>query len=94
VVTSLVALVLVSSVSAQIMAGPRVYARMAADGYLSRSLMMKKQPPRATVAFQTMISLATLWSAGFEWFLTYIGFALGLRTAAGRYFAVKVKKYW
>ena len=41
VVTSLVALVLVSSVSAQIMAGPRVYARMAADGYLPRWLTMR-----------------------------------------------------
>jgi protein-S-isoprenylcysteine O-methyltransferase Ste14 len=81
-VTSLVALVLVSSVSAQIMAGPRVYARMAADGYLPRWLMMGTQPPRAAIALQTMVSLAMLWSASFEWLLTYIGFTLGLSTAA------------
>ena len=82
VVTSLVALVLVSSVSAQIMAGPRVYARMAADGYLPRWLKMGKRSPRAAIALQTIVSLAMLWSASFEWFLTYIGFTLGLSTAA------------
>ena len=81
-VTSLVALVLVSSVSAQIMAGPRVYARMAADGYLPRWLKMGDQPPVAGIALQTIASLAMLWSASFEWFLTYIGFTLGLSTAA------------
>jgi amino acid transporter len=81
-VSSLVALVLVSSASAQVMAGPRVYAQMAADGYLPRSLAMKGGPPRAAIAAQALVSLAMLWSASFEWFLTYIGCTLGLSTAA------------
>lgn len=81
-VTSLVALVLISSVSAQTMAGPRVYAKMAADGFLPRWLMMGEGPPRAAIALQSALALAMLWSASFEWLLTYIGFTLGLSTAA------------
>lgn len=81
-VTSLVALVLISSVSAQTMAGPRVYAKMAEDGFLPRWLMMSKGPPRAAIALQTAVALGMLWSASFEWLLTYIGFTLGIGTAA------------
>lgn len=80
--TSLVAVVLVSSVSAQIMAGPRVYARMAADGYLPGWLRMGEHPPRGAIALQAMTGCLMLWSASFEWFLTYMGFTLGLSTAA------------
>jgi APA family basic amino acid/polyamine antiporter len=81
-VASLVALVLVSSVSAQIMAGPRVSAKMAADGYLPRWLAVTHSPPRAAIAVQAVIALVMLWSATFDWLLTYIGFTLGLSTAA------------
>lgn len=81
-VTSLVALVLISSVSAQTMAGPRVYAKMAADGFLPRWLEMGSGPPRTAIALQTGVALAMLWSASFQWLLTYIGFTLGLSTAA------------
>ncbi|PYI82802.1 MAG: amino acid permease, partial [Verrucomicrobia bacterium] len=80
-VTSLVALVLVSSVSAQVMAGPRVSAKMAADGYLPQWLAMKGGPPRAAILLQAGIALVMLWSTTFEWLLTYIGFTLGLSTA-------------
>jgi basic amino acid/polyamine antiporter, APA family len=81
-VGSLVALVLVSSVSAQVMAGPRVYAKMAADGYLPRWLAMQSGPPRAAITFQALLALVMLWSASFEWLLTYMGFTLGVSTAA------------
>ncbi len=80
-VSSLVALVLISSVSAQVMAGPRVYAKMAADGYLPGWLRMRDRPPRGAIAFQAAVATAMLWSASFQWFLTYIGFTLGLSTA-------------
>jgi basic amino acid/polyamine antiporter, APA family len=81
-VAALVALVLITSVSAQVMAGPRVYAKMAADGYLPRMLEMRGGPPRAAIALQAAIALVMLWSATFDWLLTYIGFTLGLSTAA------------
>jgi APA family basic amino acid/polyamine antiporter len=81
-VGALVALTLVSSVSAMIMAGPRVYERMAIDGYLPKWLRTAQGPPRAAIYFQGAIALLLLWTATFESLLTYIGFTLGLSTAA------------
>ncbi len=81
-VSALVALTLMSSVSAMVMAGPRVYARMAADGYLPRWLRTGPGPPRAAIYFQGGIALLLLWTATFDGLLTYIGFTLGLSTAA------------
>jgi APA family basic amino acid/polyamine antiporter len=82
-VTALVALVLVSSVSSLIMAGPRVYARMAEDGYLPRWLAASEgRPPRASIALQSTLALILLWSATYERLLTWIGFTLSLSTAA------------
>ena len=78
----LVCLALVTSVSAMLMAGPRVYARMAADGYLPHWLARADGPPRAAVAFQLLLALIFLWSATYESLLTYVGFTLGISTAA------------
>ena len=81
-VSALVALVLVSSVSAQIMAGPRVYARMAEDRYLPAWLATRDGPPINAILLQGALALALLWSSTFDQLLTYIGFTLGLSTAA------------
>ncbi|MCU0531120.1 MAG: amino acid permease [Syntrophales bacterium] len=81
-VAGLIALVLVSSVSSLVMAGPRVYAQMAADGYLPRRLAVVSGPPRAAIAVQAGLALFFLWSATFEAMLTWIGFTLSLSTAA------------
>ncbi|MBU6400100.1 MAG: amino acid permease [Verrucomicrobia bacterium] len=81
-VSALVALALTSSVSSMVMAGPRVYAKMAADGYLPRWLAANAGPPRAAIALQAALALALLWTATYDGLLTYIGFTLGLSTAA------------
>ena len=81
-VTGLVALALLTSVSSLTMAGPRVCARMAAQGHLPRWLAASGGPPRAAITFQTVIALALLWSAAYEQLLTFIGFTLGLSAAA------------
>jgi APA family basic amino acid/polyamine antiporter len=81
-ITVIVALALITSVSAMVMAGPRVYARMAADGYLPRWLAPTDGPPRNAIALQLALALVLLWSAAFESLLTYIGFTLNLCTAA------------
>jgi APA family basic amino acid/polyamine antiporter len=80
--TGLIALALATSVSAMMMAGPRVYARMAKDGYLPRWLATDSGPPLAAVLFQCLLALAMLWSATYDRLLTYIGFTLSLSTAA------------
>ena len=77
-----VCLALVTSISSLIMAGPRVYARMATDGYLPRWLAARHNPPRAAIAFQLMVALIFLWTAAYQSLLTYIGFTLGISTAA------------
>jgi APA family basic amino acid/polyamine antiporter len=81
-VAALVSLTLVSSISSMIMAGPRVYARMAADGYLPCWLKTEEGPPRAAIFFQGFVALILLWTTAYEGLLTYIGFTLGLSTAA------------
>jgi len=81
-VSALVALVLVSSVSSLIMAGPRVYARMAEDGYLPAFLAARNAPPVNAILLQGVLALSLLWSSTFDQLLTYIGFTLGLSTAA------------
>ncbi len=81
-VSGLVALALLTSVSSMTMAGPRVYDRMATAGHLPRWLATAEGPPRAAIAFQTVIALGLLWSAAYEQLLTFIGFTLGLSAAA------------
>jgi basic amino acid/polyamine antiporter, APA family len=81
-ISGLVALALLTSVSSMTMAGPRVYSRMAAAGHLPRWLAVADGPPRAAIAFQTVIALGLFWSAAYEQLLTFIGFTLGLSTAA------------
>jgi APA family basic amino acid/polyamine antiporter len=81
-VSALVALVLVSSVSSLIMAGPRVYARMAEDRYLPACLAARNAPPVNAILLQGVLALSLLWSSTFDQLLTYIGFTLGLSTAA------------
>lgn len=81
-VSIVISLTLISSVSAMVMAGPRVYARMAEDGYLPRFLAAQEGPPRPAIGFQAALALILLWSASYEALLTYIGFTLSLSTAA------------
>jgi APA family basic amino acid/polyamine antiporter len=81
-VAALVALVLISSVSSLIMAGPRVYARMAQDGFLPRWLAPTAGPPRAAILLQSILALLMLWTATYDQLLTTIGFTLSLSTAA------------
>ena len=81
-VAALISLVLISSASSLVMAGPRVYAKMAADGYLPAWLAVSEGPPRAAIALQTALAFILLWTSSFDALLTYIGFTLGISTAA------------
>jgi len=81
-VAGLIALALVSSVSSLVMAGPRVYAQMACDGYLPAALAVTSGPPRGAIALQAGLALLFLWSATFDALLTWIGFTLSISTAA------------
>ncbi len=81
-VAGLIALALISSVSSLVMAGPRVYAKMASDGVLPGGLAVTSGPPRRAIALQAVLAFVFLWSATFDALLTWIGFTLSISTAA------------
>ena len=83
VLAVLVALALVSSVSAMTMAGPRVYVAMAEDGLLFRAFARRGRAgaPWAAVALQGTLAVTLALTATFEQLLVYIGFVLGFFAA-------------
>ncbi|HXJ73914.1 MAG TPA: amino acid permease, partial [Candidatus Dormibacteraeota bacterium] len=81
-VTALITLALATCISSMMMAGPRIYARMADDQCLPRWFCFPANgPPRHAILLQAALALVMLWTATFQNLLTYIGFTLGLCTA-------------
>ena len=80
-VLALVSLALLSSLSAMIMLGPRVYARMADDGYLPSCLGSQHNSYRNAVIFQGLLALVILWLGTYKMMLTCIGYTLGISCA-------------
>ncbi len=78
----LVVLALFTSISAMVMAGPRVYAKMAEDGVFPAWLGVGDSVPIRAVVFQGAAAIAVLWSANLVEVLGYVGFLLGLSAAA------------
>ncbi len=81
-VSVLVALALFTSISAMVMAGPRVYARMAEDGVFPRIFGTGRNVPGTAVALQVGLAILVLWNSDLARLLGYIGFTLGLSAAA------------
>lgn len=81
-VAVLVALALATSISAMMMAGPRVYAQMAHDGLFPKVLVRGGDAPTAAVALQTSLALGVFWLSDLVELLGYLGFTLSLSAAA------------
>jgi APA family basic amino acid/polyamine antiporter len=79
-VSAVIVIALFTSVSAMVMAGPRVYARMAEDGLMPRLLNFRGEVPTAAVTLQSLLAIAVVWAAGLRELLSYLGFTLGLST--------------
>lgn len=79
-VSAMIALGIVSTVSAQIMTGPRVYEAAGHDFGLLRWLARPRQEggPVAAIVLQGVLSLLLLFTASFETLLVYIGATLSL----------------
>lgn len=81
VFSGLIAFALLSSISALIILGPRVYYAMARDGYFFRAVA-EVQPntrvPAQSIALQSLIAVVLILSGTFEQILTYMGFCLGI----------------
>ena len=80
-VTTVICVALLTSVSAMTMAGPRVYSKMAEDGFLPGWFKCESPPFRASVYLQTGIALLMIWISGLRGLMTYLGFALGIGAA-------------
>lgn len=77
-----IALLLVSTVSAMILAGPRVMQAMGKDMHQLRlfSISNKNNVPYISVLFQSAISVLLVLTSSFESLITYVGFTLNLFT--------------
>ena len=82
-VTALIALALVSSVSAMVMAGPRVYAAMAADGALPRRLAWHsaRGVPSVAVVAQGVLACVFVLVMNPDQLLQFVGFTLAISAA-------------
>ncbi|QDS97553.1 APC family permease [Adhaeretor mobilis] len=78
---AMICLGLASSVSSALVAGPRVYAKMAADGFLPRQLATKTSPPTNAVLLQGISVLVVIYFAGLQSLLSYLGLTLSLFAA-------------
>ena len=81
--SALVALILASSVSAMLMAGPRVYERMGQD-YPSLAVLARRTRrggPAVAVTLQAALALVLVATSSFGALLRYIGFTLSLVAA-------------
>ena len=80
--SALIALALVSSVSAMIMVGPRVYEAMGEDYAALRFLCFRRRSggPWVSIAVQTAVAMLMLVTVSFGPLLVYIGFTLSLAT--------------
>ena len=81
VISLLISFALFSSLSAFIILGPRVYYKMAEDGYFFKSIAkvhpVRKVPSNA-ILLQATIAIILVLSGTFEQILTYMGFSLGI----------------
>jgi amino acid transporter len=69
---------LFSSVSAMIMIGPRVYAKMADDGLMPKKLKFNGEVPSAAIFMQAILAIIVVWITTLRELLSYLGFTLGL----------------
>jgi APA family basic amino acid/polyamine antiporter len=65
-----------------IMVGPRVYAQMAEDGLMPGWMGFQGQVPSRAIATQALLAIIVVWLTDLRELLSYLGFTLGLCTAA------------
>lgn len=73
-----------TSISAMIMAGPRVYAKMAENRLFPRIVgrFQRATTPRVAILMQAGLAIIVVWVSDLAELLGYIGFTLGLCSAA------------
>jgi APA family basic amino acid/polyamine antiporter len=80
-ISTLIAFALLSSISALIILGPRVYYAMARDGYFfafASDVHPATRVPSKSIVLQCLIAAVMVLSGTFDQILTYMGFCLGI----------------
>ncbi|MFT6406990.1 MAG: APA family basic amino acid/polyamine antiporter [Arenicella sp.] len=79
IVEVVIAISLVTSITAMVLAGPRVYAKMAEDGALPKLFSTKTGlPPRMSIVLQVATAVMLVLIADLRGLLSYLGFTLSL----------------
>lgn len=74
-----IAISLLTSITAMVLAGPRVYSKMAEDGALPKLFAAKAgEPPRMSIVLQVITALGLILIADLRDLLSYLGFTLSL----------------
>jgi APA family basic amino acid/polyamine antiporter len=76
----IISIALFTSVSAMIMLGPRVYAKMAEDGLMPAVLKFDGEVPAVAIMMQAVLAILVVWISTLKELLSYLGFTLGLST--------------
>jgi APA family basic amino acid/polyamine antiporter len=74
----IISLALLTSVSSMLMAAPRVYAKMAEDGFLPRQIARGAIAPRAAIALQAVLASIMVLASTLRDLLSYLGLTLSL----------------
>jgi APA family basic amino acid/polyamine antiporter len=72
---------LFTSVSALVMTGPRVYAKMADDGFLPQRFCFEGAPPVRAIWFQALLAVIAICFTSLQDLLGYLGLTLSLCSA-------------
>jgi APA family basic amino acid/polyamine antiporter len=93
-VSLLIATGLISTVSAMIIAGPRVYEAMARDRLFPTALakLNKHEVPSRAVIFQAVLAVIIAMTATFGTLLVYIGFTLNIFAALAVFSVFRMRK--
>jgi APA family basic amino acid/polyamine antiporter len=81
IISLLISFALISSLSAFIILGPRVYYSMTKEGYFfafAAKVHPKFKVPVSAILLQSSISIILVLSGSFEQILVYMGFSLGI----------------
>lgn len=76
-----ISLALLTSVSAMIMSGPRVYAKMAEDGLFPQWCRFQGEVPRWAVLLQAALAMVVVLLSGLRELFSYMGFTLSISSA-------------
>ncbi len=72
---------LLTSVSALVMTGPRVYAKMADDGFFPRWFCFEERPPIQAIWFQAILAIIAISITSLKDLLGYLGLTLSICSA-------------